>query len=409
MKKLWIITILLITPAAKGWSQSGILPVQPIPSLSLDTLSFAGFDQVFPDATNPVIRVVGAGTTSFTAGEAVRFSNKLIQYLVLEKGFRSIALLRDDWELRKLNNWLTDGSPILEEEERRLIQRSFDHSTYGNEDLVELLKWLKAFNSGHPNDPVSLKGLNFSEPMTPAHLLAKYVFPADSLSGIAITDKRSRWLDDDGAYDDILNWFRQKKEAIKQRLTGREYAELQTDLINLEYLRKFPASTETSVINYFDSCLALNVIRFSDDQKKLIVCADNSFIARTLMRTDRIRIRIRKNLGTFLDGKLGKTYYVSLTDYYDRADLFWIDPATGQSKEVQRFSDTASTAWLLHQNHHITGGMVRYEDLVRFNIPIFFNVHSLYADHTSPEALPGMIAFDMLAVFADEHAVKMIR
>lgn len=405
MKKLWVITILLVTSAAKGWSQSGILPVQPIPSLSLDSLSFAGFDQFFPNATTNGIQVVGVGATSFTAMEGVRFSNKLIQYLVLEKGFRTIALLRDDWKLRSLNHWLMDGDPMLEREAQRLTQRSFNGSIYCTEEMAELLKWLKEFDSGHPNDPVSLKGLNFTEPMTPAHLLAKYVFPADSLSGIAITEKRSRSLDDAGAYDDILDWFRQKKEAVKQQFTSREYADLQTDLINLEYLRKWPASTETFGNNYFDSCMALTVVRLSDDQKKLIICADNGIIARALMRTD----RIRKNLGTFLDGKLGKTYSVVLTDYYHRADLFWIDPASGQSKEVQRFSDKASTAWLLHQNHNITGGMVRYEDLIRFSIPVFFNVHSLYADHTQPEALPGMNAFDMLVVFADEHPIKKIR
>ena len=405
MKKLWIITLLWVTPVAKGWSQSGTLPVQPIPSLSLDTLSFTGFDPIFPDATTPGIRVVGAGATSFTLREGVRFSNKLIQYLVLEKGFRTVTLLRDDWKLRSLNHWLTDGHSILEGEVRRLTQRSFDRSIYNTEEMAELLKWLKEFDSGHPDDVVRLKGLNFTEPMTPAFLLAKYVFPADSLSGVAITEKRSRSLDDAGAYDDIMDWFGQKKEAVRQRLTSGEYADLQTDVINLGYLRKWPASPDTSGSSYFDSCLALNVVRLSDDQKKLIVCADNGILARALVRTD----RIRKNLGTFLDERLGKTYYVALTDYYHLADLFRIDPASGQSKAVQSFSDKASTAWLLHQNHNITGGMVRYEDLARFSIPIFFNVHSLYSDQTRAEVRPGKIAFDTLVIFADEHPIKMIR
>ena len=405
MKKLWIITALWVSSVGEGWSQSGMLPIQSIPSLSLDTLSFAGFDQVFPDAVTANIRVVGAGTTSFTLREGIRFSNKLIQYLVLEKGFRTIALLRDDWKHRSLNNWLTDGHSISEGEVRQLTQRSFVRSIYCTEETAELLKWLKEFNNNHPGDPVRLRGLNFTEPMTPAHLLAKYVFPADSLAGVAIAQKRSRSLDDAGAYDDILDWFNEKKDVVKQRLTTPEYADLQTDLINLGYLRKWPASPDTSGGSYFDSCLALNVVRLSDEQKKLIVCADNGIIARALVRTN----RMTKNLGAFLDEKLGKTYYVALTDYYHRADLFWIDPASGQSREVQSLSDKASTAWLLHQNHNITGGMVRYEDLVRFSLPIYFNVHSLYTDHTRSEPRPGMIAFDMLVVFADEHPVKMIR
>lgn len=403
MMKSLVLVVLIVVLFLKGFAQADGLSVQPMPSLSMDTLDLEGFERACFGPADPAVRVVGVGATSFTLSEGVRFSNKLIQWLVLERGFRTIALLRDDWALRAVNVWLKDAAGGGKDAAvKELVASAFHGSIYATEETVALLRWLKDFNLRHTGDPVVLRGLNFTEPMSPAHLMAKYVFPNDSLAGVAMAAKRSFSLDDGSAYADIVDWVALNKEGLRRRLAAEEFEAMQTDLINLGFLRKWPAASG----NYFDSCLALTVVRLAGVKNKLIVCADNGMIGRALMRTD----QVSRKLGGFLGEALGRSYWVALTDYYQSAALFWYNPAAGGRVEsVRAFSDKASTAVLLHADHAVAGGMVRFDDLSRAGVPIWFNVHSLYSDRTRCEVQPGVAAFDILAVFANEHPVTLIR
>ena len=403
MKKLRIILILLCTSIVETRAQPRQIPVEPLPSLSMDSLSLSGLDKVFSNTLTTDIKVVGVGATSFTLSEGIRFSNKLIQYLVLEKGFKTIVILRDDWKLRDLNAYLTNSHAIVDDDILAITKQTFNQSIFCTEETLELLKWLKGYDNAHPDSPVQFKGINFTEPMTPGYLLAKYIIPADSLSGRAIAKKRSESQDDASAYADITSWFSQKREALKKQLARREYADLQMDMDNLIYLRNWPALSNPSYKNYFDSCLSVIITKLAAEHKKLVVWADNSIIARTLIRTD----VVNKNLGVLLHEQFGKSYYVVITDYYHNADFFWIDPKSGQSVQARNTADRNSTAYLLHQRYKAGGGMVQYDDLVHFNVPVSFNAHSLHSKLTKCEVQPGVAAFDVLAVFEDEYPVRL--
>jgi hypothetical protein len=405
MKKLWIILILFCTSIVETRAQPKQIPVVPLPSLSMDTLSLSGLDKVFSNTITTDIKVVGVGATSFTLSEGIRFSNKLIQYLVLEKGFKTIVLLRDDWKLRDLNAYLTNSHVISDNDILAITKQTFNQSIYCTEETLELLKWLKDYDHTHPDSPVQFKGINFTEPMTPGYLLAKYIIPTDSLSGRAIAKKRSESQDDASAYADITSWFSQRRETLKKQLAQREYADLQMDMDNLIYLRNWPALSNAASKNYFDSCLSMMITKLAAEHKKLVVCADNSIIARALIKTD----VVNKNLGILLNEQFGKSYYVAITDYYHNADFFWIDPKSGQSEQTLSTADRNSTAYLLHQRYKVGSGIVQYDDLVQFNVPVSFNVHSLYNKLTKCEIQPGIAPFNILAVFNDEYPIKILK
>lgn len=387
MKRLWIISIIFFTSIVEPRAQPNQIPVEPLPSLSLDTPSLSGFDNVFSNTITTDVKIVGAGATSFTLSEGIRFSNKLIQYLILEKGFRTIVFIRDDWKLRGLNAYLTNSHVISDSDILAITKQTFSQSIYCTEETVELLKWLKEYNHTHPEGPVELKGINFTEPMTPAYLLAKYIIPTDSLSGASIAKRRSESQDDASAYTDIINWVGQKKEALKKQLAQREYADLQMDMNNLLYLRNWPAPSTASNNHYFDSCLSVTIAKLAAEHGKLVVCADNSILARALIKTN----VVDKNLGILLSEQFGKSYYVVLTDYYHNA------------------ADRNTTAYLLHKKYKVDGGMVRYDDLIRFNVPVSFNAHSLHNKSTKCEIQPGIAPFDILAVFSDEKPVTFLK
>lgn len=385
-------------------AQSNQVPVEPLPSLSLDTLSFAGFNRVFSGEITDDTKVVGLGAPAHTLSESVQVNSKLIQYLVIEKGFKTIVLPMDNWELNMLNAYLTNGKAISNIDINHITKQTFSQNVYYTEETLTLLKWIKGYNNAHKDKPVQFSGMSFMSPPSPDYILAKYVIPNDSLAGVQIAKKRGESQNDSIAYHDISAWFHQKNNVLKTQLPAQEYIDIEMIAGNLDYLKKWNTKSDTvNKLSYFDHCLYLTSMKLLATNKKLIIYGDNKMIAKSLMKTN----IIWKNLGTLLEEGIGKWYYVVLSDFYNKADFYAIDSKVGKMKIIQRLPNKTSTAYTLHKKYNINGGIALSKNLKNFKIPIYMDIYDLFeATQINGIIQPGIPAFDALVIFKNENPVK---
>jgi erythromycin esterase-like protein len=407
IKKAIILIIILYSSIPSVTAQVNQVPVEPLPSLSLDTLSFVGFNKVFSGNITDDTKVVGLGAPAYTLSESVQLNSKLIQYLVTEKGFKTIVLPMDNWELNALNAYLTNGKAINNTDINDITKQTFSQNVYYTEETLTLLKWVKGYNNTHKDVPVQFSGMSFINPPSPDYILAKYVIPVDSLAGVQIAKSRGESQSDSVAYHDILTWFYQKNNVLKKQLTAHGYSDVEMIVDNLGYLKKWNTKPDTvNKLWYFDHCLYLTTMKLLTTNKKLLIFGDNKMITRSLMRTD----VTWKNLGTFLDEGMGKSYYVILSDFYNKADFYAIDSKVGKMKIIQRLPNKTSTAYMLHEKYNINGGIALSSNLKKLKIPTYMNIYDL-SESTQINGIiqPNIPAFDALIIFSNENPVKPLR
>ncbi|MEU3065020.1 erythromycin esterase family protein [Streptomyces subrutilus] len=118
-----------------------------------------------PDDLRPVgrmvgdARVVGMGEATHSSHEFFAVKQRVFRYLVEEKGFRSFAL-EGSWSSGlRLNAYVLHGTgdplTIMREE----FQNSY--AWWNNTEYLDLLRWMRARNLRHPDDPVQFLGDDF--------------------------------------------------------------------------------------------------------------------------------------------------------------------------------------------------------------------------------------------------------
>ncbi|MFF9340491.1 MULTISPECIES: erythromycin esterase family protein [unclassified Streptomyces] len=101
-------------------------------------------------------RVVGLGEATHSSHEFLTVKHRVFRYLVEEKGFRAFAL-EVPWSTGlRLDAYLLRGEGDLEQ----IMDEEFQgaYRWWNNAEYRDLLQWMRAYNVGHPKDPVRFVG-----------------------------------------------------------------------------------------------------------------------------------------------------------------------------------------------------------------------------------------------------------
>lgn len=105
-------------------------------------------------------RVVGLGEATHSSHEFFTMKHRVFRYLVEEKGFRTFAL-EGSWSTGlRLNDYVLHGTG-----DARQIMREEFQDTYvwwNSDEYLGLLRWMRAYNVQHPQDPVRFMGDDFA-------------------------------------------------------------------------------------------------------------------------------------------------------------------------------------------------------------------------------------------------------
>ncbi len=128
------------------WLRSQVVPLKS-QDIGSGFTDFEKFGSNFDTA-----RVVGLGEATHGTQDFVKLRNRLVEYLVSQKGYRFIALETDIGDTTAVDQYITQGvgSPA------EAVLPLFIY--FQVEDYITLLKWLRAWNLQHPNDMVHFYG-----------------------------------------------------------------------------------------------------------------------------------------------------------------------------------------------------------------------------------------------------------
>ncbi|WP_232665782.1 erythromycin esterase family protein [Pseudonocardia sp. TRM90224] len=107
--------------------------------------------------------VVGMGESTRAGHEVMRAAEGIVRRLVAEKGFRALAIQDDETVFGGLDAYVRTG----EGDPRKLLADAW--RPWQNEELLDVVEWIRGFNAEHPDDPVRIFGLT-----PPAARLADY-------------------------------------------------------------------------------------------------------------------------------------------------------------------------------------------------------------------------------------------
>ncbi|MEJ3653738.1 erythromycin esterase family protein [Actinomycetes bacterium KLBMP 9759] len=107
--------------------------------------------------------VVGMGESTRAGHEVMRVADRIVRLLVTEKGFRAVAFQDDASVFAGLDEYVRTGTG----DPRKVLADAW--RPWQNDELVDLVEWIRGFNAEHVEDPVRLFGLT-----PPAARLADY-------------------------------------------------------------------------------------------------------------------------------------------------------------------------------------------------------------------------------------------
>ncbi|WP_405593683.1 erythromycin esterase family protein [Streptomyces sp. NBC_01092] len=116
-----------------------------------DRSDLRALDRMIGDA-----RVVGLGEATHSSHDFFALKDRVFRHLVGTKGLRTFAL-ETPWSTgQRLNDYVLYGKG----DPRRVMREEFqrDYLWWNNTDYLRLVEWMRAYNVGHPGDPVRFMG-----------------------------------------------------------------------------------------------------------------------------------------------------------------------------------------------------------------------------------------------------------
>lgn len=103
-------------------------------------------------------RIMALGESTHGTSEFFSLKHKILQYAVLEMGFRTFALEDHMVVGENINEFVKTGNGTVLES----MAGGFD--VWYRAEVVELIKWVRAFNVKHPDDMVTFVGIDMQNP-----------------------------------------------------------------------------------------------------------------------------------------------------------------------------------------------------------------------------------------------------
>lgn len=115
-------------------------------------------------------RIVALGEPTHGQREINQLRDRMTRYLVQHEGFRVVAVEDSAIKVRVVNDFLSRGEGTAES---ALQQQNY--WTWRTKEYLALIKWLRVWNTEHPNDMVRFIGIDFQDMTTPAEYLVELI------------------------------------------------------------------------------------------------------------------------------------------------------------------------------------------------------------------------------------------
>ncbi len=158
--------------AAPLFSVDAVPPGTPAAFKDLKT-----FGEIVGDA-----RIIALGEATHGTSEFFRLKNRLLSYAVEQLGVRVFAIEDNQLVVEKVNNYVLEGIGTA----RGCMYGMF--GVWQNQEVLDLIKWIRAYNVKHPADKVAFRGFDVQNLDLPLDSLSRFLKQQDTALLATVTD-----------------------------------------------------------------------------------------------------------------------------------------------------------------------------------------------------------------------------
>lgn len=300
--------------------------VKPVKGVKLETTDLADLQVLKPILQDK--KMVGLGEATHGTKEFFIMKHRLFQFLVSELGFRVFAIEYHFSDSIAINNYVLKGEGNAEE-----VVKNIKYWTWRTQEVLDLVKWMREWNTVNPNDPVKFYGFDMQGYEEPIIELKKYAIktkflPTENLERTRFMfeilqdkfDVFSQKHQTQNEKESTLNLVKEiqrvldnKKSQLISQTSQREWAEAKQHARILEQYYSQVTSSDVAVMsNVRDRAMAENVQHISEFERhsKIVLWAHNGHVSKAANRG------IGISLGKHLKGKYNQQYYSLGFEFY---------------------------------------------------------------------------------------------
>ena len=277
--------------------------------------------KLFAGKISPTVKIVGIGDVAFLSHEPAKFNAALMAYLIEKQNFKRISIAIDDWVMRPLNAYLLNSKAAPSKQITDSLTKVVAVRTpYHTTEFQDFIVWLKEYNLGHRQQPVSFAGIGLENRIPASYFLSTYILPIDKTSGLALSQKWAAYnYPDSSMFHDVLDWC--SKITTNSNESGQDASLLllcNEDIQHNKDLNEMALLVQKNTPDnyiFLSNHYANDVIK--KDGEKGIFYFLNQHIAKAnilFMNGDK-----KPSTGLLLYNKLKDAYFACLTDFADTA------------------------------------------------------------------------------------------
>lgn len=113
--------------------------------------------------------IIALGECTHGTSEFFQLKHRLLQYAVKELNVRVFAIEANQLEVERINRYVCGGEGAAEE----VIKVMF--RVWNTEEMLDLIRWLRAYNQEHPDEKVEFLGFDLQDPSLPMDSLSHFL------------------------------------------------------------------------------------------------------------------------------------------------------------------------------------------------------------------------------------------
>jgi erythromycin esterase len=266
--------------------------------------------------------VMAFGESTHGTSEFFRLKHRLLAYAVKQLGVRLFAIEDNQVIVEKVNNYIRGGKGTA----RSAMYGMF--SVWQNEEVHNMIQWLRDYNDLHPADPVQFAGFDIQDLRSPADSLAVYLkrkdpLLADSVSSMLLPllqNPQSHYAataGDKAAWNDAsakaYACVKQKENGwLRSSTTDNERSFIRRTLQYANLVKQYAHNLYTGHLPlYRDTAMAENIgwlLSMQPPGSKIVVWAHDNHISRGDDPVKENNIYGGISMGAHLSKKFGGAY-----------------------------------------------------------------------------------------------------
>lgn len=275
------------------------------------------FEEIVADS-----KIIAIGESTHGTSEFFRLKNRLLGYVVKELNVRVFAIEDNQLIVERVNKYVLAGKGKA----RNSMYGMF--SVWQNQEVLDLIKWIRNYNEKHPLDMVSFVGFDMQNPALPLDSSLAFLNGIDKPLFIKVDslfmDLKNNWMNGWSASEETKKkWFQNAYTAFelatvrKQTWFSQAHSSLDSVKINygLQYINLVKQFAENAmkghVSLYRDSAMAENIswiLRMNKPGTRILVWAHDNHISRGDHPIPERNYYNGISMGSYLSKWYGKAY-----------------------------------------------------------------------------------------------------